>query len=133
MTPAPSDLGQNISTTIYLLFSHNYIAMAYFLGLIIGIILAIYRPSRFATFIFLGFAILLFSYEYDKHIIDAFREQTIKSFITAQPHFRLQRIIDVVIAEILPILFYIAGWAFLFVAIIVEGIKVGKRKKQKNY
>ena len=129
MTPVSPDLKQNIVTTIYLLFSHNYIAFAYLIGLLIGIALAVYRPSRFATFILLGFAILLFSYEYDKHIIDAFREQTIKSFITAQPHFKLQRIIDVVISEILPILFYITGWAFIFLSIVYAGLKMGKGRK----
>lgn len=128
MTPVRSDLGQNFSTTIYLLFSHNYIALAYFTGLIIGIFLAIYKPSRFATFVLLGFAILLFSFEYDKHVIEAFREQTIKSLITTQQHFKLQRLIDITISELLPIFFYIAGWAFLFIAIVVEGIKVGKKK-----
>ncbi len=129
MLTAQNDLGQNIITTIYLLFSHNYIAFAYFIGLLIGISLALYRPSRFATLILLGFAILLFSFEYDKHIIEGFREQTIKSFITTQPHFRLQRIIDVLISEILPIVFYITGWAFIFFSIIYAGLKMGKGRK----
>jgi len=129
MNMVQNDLSQNIVTTVYLLFSHNYIAFAYFIGLVIGITLAIYRPSRFAIFILLGFAILLFSFEYDKHIIEGFREQTIKSFITDKPHFRLQRIIDVVISEILPIIFYITGWAFIFLSLIYAGLKIDKDRK----
>lgn len=131
MTPAIApDLQQNIITTIYLLFSHNYIAFAYFFGLILAVGLALYKPSRYIMFVLLGFAILLFSYEYDKHIISAFREQTIKSFITAQPHYRLQRIIDVVISELLPIFFYILGWALIYISVVFAALKMGKGKKE---
>jgi hypothetical protein len=123
-----SDLQQNILVTIYLLFSHNYIAFVYLLGVIIGIGLSLYRPSRFATLILLGFAILLFSFEYDKHIIVGLREQTIKSLITAQPHYKLQRMVDLLISEVLPVFFYILGWLTIFTAVIKAGVSFGKKK-----
>ena len=122
------ELQQNIITTIYLLFSHNYIAFAYFLGLILSIALAIYKPSRFTTFAFLGFAILLFSFEYDKHIISGLREQTIRSLITVTPHFRLSRMLDLVISDLLPVLFYVLGWAFIYLSIIYAARKMHKEK-----
>lgn len=128
MTPIPSDLGQNILVTIYLLFTHNYIAIAYFIGLIISIIMAVYKPSRFTTFTLLGFAILLFSFEYDKHIIAGFREQTINSLITATPHYKLQKILDLVISEIFPVLFYVTGWFFIYLAIFYGARNIGKKK-----
>lgn len=128
MTPVTPDLQQNILVTIYLLFSHNYIAFAYFTGLIISIVLAIYRPSRFTTFAFLGFAILLFSFEYDKHIIEGFREQTLRSLITITPHYKVQRILDVAITHLLPVLFYITGWFFIYLAIFYAARKMGKKK-----
>ena len=91
MTPVITpDLKQNILVTLYLLFSHNYIALAYFAGLLLSIGLSLYRPSRFTSVCLLGFGILLFSYEYDKHLIEAFREQTLRSLITIQPHYRFQ-------------------------------------------
>lgn len=129
MTPIAPDLQQNIIVTLYLLFSHNYIAFAYFAGLVISIILAIYRPSRFTTFSFLGFAILLFSYEYDKHIIAGLREQTIKSLITITPHFKLQRMLDLVFSDLFPVLFYVTGWAFIFLAIIYAARKMHHKEK----
>ena len=129
MGDIPPDLRQNIIVTIYLLFSHNYIAIAYFTGLVISIILAIYRPSRFTTFCFLGFGVLLFSYEYDKHIIAGLREQTIKSLITVTPHFKLQRMLDLVISDLFPVLFYVVGWAFLFLAVIYGALKMHKGNK----
>ncbi len=117
------DLQQNVLVTIYLLFSHNYIVFAYFIGLLIGIGLAFYRPSRFATLVLLGFAVLMFSFEYDKHIIDAFRQQTINSLITLQPHYKLQHIINLVISELLPVFFYVLGWLLLYGAIIYSALK----------
>ncbi len=130
MTPVITpDLQQNILVTIYLLFIHNYIAFAYFVGLLIGVGLALYRPSRFATMILLGFAILLFSFEYDKHIIEAFRQQTLTSLITVRQHYKLQHIINLVITEILPVLFYVMGWFFIFASIIYEALR---HKKHEN-
>lgn len=129
MIPITPDLQQNIFITIYLLFSHNYIVIAYFVGFLISIALALYRPSRFAALVLLGFAVLLFSYEYDKHIIEGLRQQTLTSLVTAEPHFKLQRLINVVISELLPVFFYILGWGLLFTAIFKAGIKISKPKK----
>ncbi|OGG27480.1 hypothetical protein A2960_04255 [Candidatus Gottesmanbacteria bacterium RIFCSPLOWO2_01_FULL_39_12b] len=126
------DLRQNIIVTIYLIFSHNYIAFMYLIGLLLAIGLAIYRPSRFTIFTFLGFAILLFSYEYDKHIISALREQTTQSLITLQPHYKLQKLIDLVISSALPVFFYVLGWIFIFIAIIYGAIKIGKSEKNHH-
>ncbi|KKS97543.1 MAG: hypothetical protein UY21_C0006G0001 [Microgenomates group bacterium GW2011_GWA1_48_10] len=125
------DLKQNIFVTLYLLFSHNYIAFAYLTGLVIGILLSLYRPSRFATLIFLGFSVLLFSFEYDKHLIAAFREQTLISLITVNPHFRLQRLVNLFISELLPVIFYVTGWGILFAAIVSQGFKTGKERRLK--
>ena len=122
------DLRQNIVVTLYLLFTHNYIAIAYFFGIILGIILSVWKPSRFATFILIGFSILLFSYEYDKHIIAGLREQTLKSLITVTPHYRLSRIVNLFLSDLLPVLFYITGWGMLFGAIVYAAAKLGKRK-----
>lgn len=129
MAPAITpDLQQNILVTIYLLFSHNYIAFAYLVGLLVGIGLSLYRPSRFATMILLGFAILLFSFEYDKHIIEAFRQQTLTSLITIKQHYKVQHIVNLLITEILPVVFYVAGWFFIFTAIIYEALRQKKDK-----
>ena len=123
------DIKQNMLNTIYLLFTHNHIAIAYFSGMIISIILSLYRPSRFTTLLFLGFLILLFSFEYDKHIIDGLRQQTLTSLITVQPHFKLTKIINLLISELLPILFYLIGWSLIFIAIVSASFKLGKKNK----
>ena len=123
-----ADLQQNIFVTVYLLFTHNYIAFAYLAGLLIGIGLSIWRPSRFSTFILLGFAILLFSFEYDKHIISGLRDQTLQSLITVKQHYKVQRNVTLTITEILPVFFYVLGWALVFSAIIYAALKMHKKK-----
>ncbi len=121
------DLKQNLFNTVYLLFTHNYIAFAYLIGLVTAAVLSVYRPSRFVTLILLGFLILLFSFEYDKHIIDSLRQQTLTSLITAQPHYRLEKIVNLIISEALPVIFYILGWFFIFFAIVYEALKPKKK------
>ncbi len=122
------DLSSNVIHTIYALFIHNYILLAYLLGLIISVFIAFKKPSRFSLFLILGFAILAFSFEYDKHIVEGLRQQTLQSLITAQPHQRIQKWTSLIIGEILPIFFYVFGWLMIYLAILIEGTK----QKRKN-
>jgi hypothetical protein len=122
------ELSQNIFVTFYLLFTHNYEAIVYLVGVIFAILLALYRPSRFATLILLGFAVLLFSFEYDKHIIEPLRNQTVASLITLTPHYKLRKMIDLVISVIVPVMLYVVGWASLFVAIFYAGLRINRKK-----
>jgi len=124
------DLKQNFAVTIYLLFSHNYIAFVYLAGAVISTILSLIKPSRFTVFMLIGFITLLFSFEYDKHLIEPLRQQTLNSLITATPHYRLQKIINVLITEIFPILFYVTGWMLIFIGIIYAAIKLEKKPKK---
>lgn len=125
------DLSQGIIRTLYLTFAHNELVIAYVGGLVISAIMAFKRPSRFYLLLLIGFAILAFNFEYDKHIIDVLREQTLTS-IVADPgkHFRAQRFINLIITELTPVALYLAGWGFVFVAIISQGIRA--RDKQKS-
>ncbi|HLD26896.1 MAG TPA: hypothetical protein VJB63_03000 [Patescibacteria group bacterium] len=123
-----SDIKQNLIITLYLSFTHNYILFAYLTGLFISIVVAIKQPSRFITLILIGFAVLAFSYEYDKHIIVSFRNQTITSLITETPHYRLQKYINLAISEAIPILLYLTGWIFIYSGLVTVGLQ--KRKKE---
>jgi hypothetical protein len=121
------DLTSNLIHTIYLLFAHNYIVFAYFLGLLISIILSIKHPSKFTVFLLLGFALLTFSFEYDKHIAEGLRNQTVNSLITERPHYTVQKWLNLVITDLLPIFFYSIGWCFIYAATIL-----GVRKPKSN-
>ncbi len=129
MTP---DLSQGILRTVYLTFAHNELVMAYVAGLCISAIMAFKKPNRFYLSLLIGFAILAFNFEYDKHIIDSLREQTLVS-IVADPgkHFKVQRFISLVITELVPVVLFLAGWGMIFVAIISQGLKSTQRELKK--
>jgi len=132
MSNLPPDLAANLVHTIYAMFIHNYILLAYLLGLLVSIVIALRKPGRFTLFLILGFSILAFSFEYDKHIIDGLREQTLQSLITVKPHYRAQKWIDLIIGEVLPIFFYIAGWTLIYLAIFIAGWKKPKKPKSNK-
>lgn len=121
------ELKQNIFVMIYLLFKDNHIAFAYFSGTLISLFLSIKKPSRFSVFLLIGFIFLLFSYEYDKHIIEGLREQTLNSLITITPHYRLERFVTIFTQNILPVFFYAAGWFFVFFAIVSKALQNEKK------
>ncbi|MBI3443715.1 hypothetical protein HY008_03510 [Candidatus Woesebacteria bacterium] len=127
-----SDLSQGLIRTIYLTFAHNELVMAYVAGLAISGIMAFRRPNRFHLMLLVGFALLAFNFEYDKHIIESLREQTLTS-IVADPskHFRAQRFINVIISELVPVMLFVAGWGMIFLAIVSQGI--GKKIQSSNF
>jgi len=131
VTPVTPDLSFNISHAIYAMFIHNYILAAYLLGLFISIILAIKKPTRFNIFLILGFAILAFSFEYDKHIAEGLRKQTLQSMITVQPHYQMQKWINIVVGDVMPVFLYILGWFLIYTAIIVASLRNKKISKKK--
>lgn len=118
------DLTQGVIRTLYLTFAHNELVIAYVFGLVISAVMAFKRPNRFYLLLLIGFAILAFNFEYDKHIIEALREQTLTSIVTdPSKHFRAQRLLRLVISELVPVILYIAGWGCIFAAIISQGLK----------
>lgn len=107
------DLKQNIFYMIYFIVKHNLFAIIYGIGIIFSIILAIIKPSRKAIFMLLGFIILLFAFEYNKHIAESLHKQTIESLITLKRYYKLEWIIQVVLTRILPLLLPVIGWSFV--------------------
>lgn len=123
------DLKQNAIVALYLLFIHNYVVFAYVGGTVISIIIALIRPSRFIICMALGFAVLAFAFEYDKHLIVPLREQTLKSLITITPHYKLEKLINLGLSNILPMFLYICGWSLIYIAIIIGNLHMTQKKK----
>ena len=116
-----ADLGQNIIQTIYATFIHNYLVIAYFAGAVLAAILALIKPSRYHLLLLFGFGLLMFAFEYDKHIAAPFEEQTIQSLITLQEHHKVRRLVDFAIYEMIPVASFLVGWICIFIAMIVGG------------
>ena len=107
------DLKQNIFYTVYFTVTHNALALFYFCGILIAIGLSLYRPSRKSIFLLLGFIILLFGFEYNKHILEGLREQTLNALITVQEHNKVRRIINIITLKLLPLFLPVAGWGLV--------------------
>ncbi|MFH0773292.1 MAG: hypothetical protein V1922_03195 [bacterium] len=119
------DLKQNILMTIYLTISDNFFAIVYAVGIIISAFLAIRKPSRYAVFMLLGFILLLFGFEYNKHILEGLKEQTINALITVQEHNKVRRIINIVLVKALPLLLPLFGWGF-----VISGIYLLRQERK---
>jgi hypothetical protein len=121
MTP---DLKQNIILTIYLTIADNFSAVLYAIGIVVSALLAIRKPSRYSIFFLLGFILLLFGFEYNKHILEGLREQTMNALITTKEHYTVRRIVNIVLVKAAPLLFPFFGWLF----IVIGGVLFKKRK-----
>ncbi len=121
------DLKQNIFYTLYFTISHNALALFYFAGIICSVILAIIKPSRKSIFLLLGFILLLFGFEYNKHIVEGLREQTLNALITIQEHNKVRKVINIITLKLLPILLPLAGWS-----LIGASVYFFTKQKKKN-
>lgn len=109
------DLKQNILYTVYFTITHNVPVFVYGTGILVSIVLAIIKPSRSYLFFLLGFILLLFAYEYQKHILDGLKEQTINALITIQEHNKVRRLVNIILVKAAPILLPLCGWTFIVV------------------
>ncbi len=121
------DLKQNILYTVYFTITHNMPVFVYGAGILVSVIFAIIKPSRSYIFFLLGFILLLFAYEYQKHILDGLKEQTINALITIQEHNKVRRLVNIILVKAAPILLPLTGWGFILV-----GVYLLKREKKQT-
>lgn len=123
----PADLKQNIFYTVYFTITHNLPVFLYGGGIVVFAILAIFKPKRSFILLLLGCILLLFSFEYSKHILEGLREQTINSLITIQEHNVVRRIVNIVLVKVLPLGMPIVGWGL----VLSGGILYWKSEKKR--
>lgn len=128
------DLIENLLNGLYLLFTHNGLLIAYFSGLVVSGIISFYRPSRLSFLFTLSFLVLTFSFEYDKHIINPLREQTLATLVpNPLTHRKFSKLINLILSELLPVFFFILGWVLLllsiFLSVWTKSNLVGKKEK----
>ncbi|MFA5136358.1 MAG: hypothetical protein WC489_03100 [Patescibacteria group bacterium] len=124
----PPDLKQNIFYTLYFTIIHNGVAILYFIGILISAFLSLLKPSRKHVLLLLGFSLLLLGFEYNKHILEGLREQTINALITIQEHNKVRRLINIFYLKALPLFLPVTGWVFIVAAIYLH-VK-GKRSNE---
>jgi len=114
------DTQQNLFYSLYFLVLHNFIAIVYSLGILVSGIINFWKPKRTWFLIFLGCIVLLFSFEYNKHILESLREQTLNSLITERQSYRIERVVNVTLAKLLPTGLMILGWIMVGTGLFFE-------------
>lgn len=123
------DLKQNIAYMIYFTVTHNLLVFIYGSGILFAVIHSVVKPSRGSVLILLGFIILLFGFEYNKHILEGLREQTINALITIQEHNKVRRIVNIITLKAIPLLTPLLGWVLVITGFYLLYFRKSKLKK----
>ena len=123
------DTQQNVLYTIYFILLHNFEALFYAGCIILVTLWALYKPTRTKIIIMWGFIILLFAFEYNKHILEPLRQQTINSLITERQSWRIEHYINKFTTRILPRGLPLLGWLLVIGGSFVEIKNFRKFKK----
>lgn len=116
------DTQQNLLYTIYFIILHNFEAILYSAGILISLIFALYKPTRGKILIMWGFIILLFAFEYDKHIAEGLTQQTLNSLITERQSLRIEYYITKILTKAVPLLLPLLGWLLVIGGIFFDRI-----------
>ncbi len=125
------DTQQNILYALFFLVLHNYEAIAYALGLAIATVIGLRKPSRGRILLMVGFALLLLSFEYSKHIQDPLLEQTKQSLITERYSSRLERVITLTIDRVAPYTLTVGGVTGICIGGFLELHTLIRKKRKK--
>lgn len=126
------DTQQNILYTVYFLLIHNYQPVLYSLGILLSLGLALYKPTRAGIIMMWGFIILLFAFEYSKHILEPLKEQTTNSLITVRQSFRIERIIHIILARLIPLGLPLLGWLMVVAGSYFQYIRLRENFTKHN-
>ena len=76
-----------------------------------------------------GFIILLFGFEYNKHILEPLREQTRNSLVTERRSYRIEYAVDRITMRILPRGLPLLGWLLIIAGGFFEVKNLRKSKE----
>ena len=123
MSPA---LQSNLFDLVYWTFLHNSEAIALFLSIAVAVGLLLWRPRREYVLWLVGFTLLLFRFEYLKHVVDPLFNQTLEVVIRTEGHYRARKLMDIFFYDVVPLLLYVGGWISIWVGMWLVG-RDGKR------
>jgi len=126
-----SDLSGNLMSGLYSLIAHNSEVIVYVSGSLLSVIALFIKPTRLALLYLLGFGLLAFNFEYDKHLMLPLRAQTIAT-VAGSPdtHLYTQRLVNLFLTDLVPVMLFLLGWGILFVAITLSLTKNPKTQIQ---
>jgi len=114
---------QGLFQLIYWTWLHNYEVIALAFGALLAIGLMMKNPKRIYLLFFLGFSLLIFQFEWTKHIVQSLEEQTLQTVIVSDTQTKARRLIDFTLNRLVPFGTYLGGWGLIFIGMILGGKK----------
>lgn len=113
-----NEILKNVILTGYKFFEHNSLLIFGILGLGISGLRILIRPKRRTFLFFLGFLILIFSFEYEKHLIPVFFSHLLDPVVDPSTNLQTYYLGSLFLTKILPVSSQILGWVFIFSGIV---------------
>ena len=124
-----AQLQQGLFNLIYFTWLHNAQAIAYLAGCILTLYLLYKKPNRRYLVLLIGFLVLSFEFQYNKHIVEPLQEQTLQTVLEQGAQgLRFQKYLDLLLQKLVPLSLYLIGWGSIFVGIIWSGKNTDKPK-----
>lgn len=127
------DTTQNLFYALYFLIAHNAVAIFYAICILVVTVLSVIKPTRGKIFLMWGFIILLLSFEFNKHILEPLRIQTMESLITERHSLRIEYYVNTLFIKILPTGLPIVGWSLVIIGVFFDKIHNALKKAVQNY
>ncbi len=113
-----NELIKNAIVAFYKFYDHN--ALVFYLGLLLLVVVIrlIAKPSRYYVLLMIGLSVLVFSFEYQKHLVPHFFSHLLDPIVDPSTHGRTYRYSSLFISQVFPVLLDILGWFMIALAMI---------------
>jgi 4-hydroxybenzoate polyprenyltransferase len=109
---------QGLFQLVYFTFLHNSLAIGLAVAAGVALLMLIKRPQRKYVFFFVGFLILLFQFEYDKHIVKDLAEQTVGTVFLEEGNYRARWLTQAAIYHLVPTVLWVVGWGGVVLGVL---------------
>jgi hypothetical protein len=107
----------NFLTTSFSFYAHNGPVVFSSLGSLIAIAQLLRSPSRKGVFALLGFLLLIFSFEYQKHFTNHFNSHLVLQLADPDLQSAEFSLLSRFFNQILPLALDFSGWGMLFLSL----------------
>lgn len=128
---APDTL-QNLYITIKLTLTHNFEAIIEFIFWLFFLTKSLIKPTRYFILLSTGFLILLFNFQYNKHIVEGLKEQTLDSLVTQRQSYKTAFVVEKTFDKAIPFALPIIGWSNIISGFIIWAVSYKEKKVLKE-
>lgn len=124
-----NDLIKNAIITFYSFYDHNALVFYLVIALIFVAIRLFLKPSRYYVLLIIGLLMLIFSFEYQKHLIPHFFSHLLDPIVDPKTHARTYRYSSLFLSRILPVLLDFTGWFLMIFSLFFTEKLIGEPSK----